>query len=148
MKIEGSVKPGFEAVKETFQHRMASLKEINAQLCIYVEEECVVDLWGSATDDPNFGPDSLINVFSSGKSLESVALAMLVDRGLIEFSDRISTHWPEFGENGKEETTIADLMRHEGGMAAFDQALSVQNLQPEALKSNEIGLLILSLIHI
>ena len=142
MKIEGSVKPGFEAVKETFQHRMASLKEINAQLCIYVEEECVVDLWGSVTDDPNFGPDSLINVFSSGKSLESIALAMLVDRGLIEFSDRITTHWPEFGENGKEETTIADLMRHEGGMAAFDQALSVQNLQPEALKRNEIGLLI------
>ena len=52
---------------------MASLKEINAQLCIYVEEECVVDLWGSGTDDPNFGPDSLINVFSSGKSLESIA---------------------------------------------------------------------------
>jgi len=108
MKIEGSVKPGFEEVKETFQSRMASLKEINAQLCIYVEEECVVDLWGSVTDDPSFGPVSLINVFSSGKSLESIALAMLVDRGLIEFSDRISTHWPEFGENGKEETTIAD----------------------------------------
>ena len=64
MKIEGSVKPGFEPVKETFQNRMASLKEINAQLCIYVEEECVVDLWGSVTEDPNFGPDSLINVFS------------------------------------------------------------------------------------
>ena len=67
MKIEGSVKPGFEQVKETFQQRMAGLKEINAQLCIYVGEECVVDLWGSVTDDPNFGPDSLINVFSSGR---------------------------------------------------------------------------------
>ena len=142
MRIEGTVKPGFERVRETFQHRMANLKEINAQLCIYVAEECVVDLWGSVTDDPTFNPDSLINVFSSGKSLESIALAMLVDRGLIEFTDRISTHWREFGENGKEETTIADLMRHEGGMAAFDQAISVQNLQPEAFKKTEIGCLI------
>ena len=28
---------------------------------------------------------------------------------------RISKHWPEFGQNGKEDVTVADLMRHEVG---------------------------------
>ena len=28
-------------------------------------------------------------------------------------SKRITDYWPEFGQNGKEKTTIADLMRHE-----------------------------------
>ena len=26
---------------------------------------------------------------------------------------RISNYWPEFGQKGKEKTTVADLMRHE-----------------------------------
>ena len=27
---------------------------------------------------------------------------------------RISKHWPEFGKMGKEEITVADMLRHEG----------------------------------
>ena len=100
MRIEGWLNQDLRVTKD-IQRRMASSKEINAQLCIYVGEECVVDLWSSVTDDPNFGPDSLVNVFSSGKSLESIAIAMLVDRGLIDYDDAISKHWPEFAKESK-----------------------------------------------
>ena len=43
--------------------------------------------------------------------------------GLIKYSDKISTHWPEFSQNGKSDITIADLMRHESGLASLDQSL-------------------------
>ena len=142
MRIEGSVKPGFEGLRKTFQRRMASSKEISAQLCIYVGEECVVDLWSSVTDDPNFGPDSLVNVFSSGKSLESIAIAMLVDRGLIDYDDAISKHWPEFAKESKHGITLADLMRHESGLANFTQSIDPEKLTPKALKKNSLGQII------
>ena len=43
----------------------------SAQLCVYVGEEKVVDLWGSIKDK-DFSADSLTNVFSSTKVEEDI----------------------------------------------------------------------------
>lgn len=142
MLIEGTVAPGFESVKQLYEHNMHSLAERNTQLCIYVGEECVVDLWASAIDDSSFSADSLVNIFSSGKTLEAITMAMLVDRGLLDYNARITDYWPEFGANNKQETTIADLMRHEAGLAAFDTTLEPTDLHPEKLQANAVGVVI------
>ena len=75
MVISGTVASGFEPVRDLYEHNMTTLAERNTQLCVFVGEECVVDLWASATDDPGFSADSLVNVFSSGKSLEAITMA-------------------------------------------------------------------------
>ena len=82
--IEGTVAPGFESVKRLYEHNMQTLAERSTQLCVYVGEEKVVDLWASASGDTDFSPDSLVNVFSSGKSLEAIAVAWLVGKGLLD----------------------------------------------------------------
>ena len=97
---------------------MNTMAERNTQLCVYYRGERVVDLWASAIDDGSFSADSLVNVFSSGKSLEALAIASLVDKGLLNYDDKITQHWPEFGANGKAGLTIADLMRHEAGLTS------------------------------
>ena len=139
MIIEGSVAPGFESIRLLYEHNMQTLAERNTQLCIYVGNDCVVDLHASAIDDEAFSADSLVNVFSSGKSLEALALAMLVDRGLLEYDRLVADYWPEYARNDKQHTTVADLMRHEAGLAAFDATLEVTDLHPERLRSNAIG---------
>ena len=88
MLISGEVKSGFEAVHELFRSSLSSARDRNAQLCVYVGEVCVVDLWASNGEEA-FSPDSLVNVFSSGKSLESILLAMLADRGLLDLQKRL-----------------------------------------------------------
>ena len=75
----------------------------------------------------------------SMQSLTAICMAMLVDQGLLSYHDKISQHWPEFGQNGKESTTVAELMRHEAGLAAFDTSLQPSDLQTEAIKSNSVG---------
>ena len=45
---------------------------------------------------------------------------MLVDRRLLQYSDKISLHWPEFADFGKTDITIADVLRHESGLAKFN----------------------------
>ena len=138
-RIEGTVAPGFESVKTLYEHKMRTLAEKCTQLCIYHKGEKVVDLWASVTEDTDFSPDSLINVFSSGKSLEAIAMASLVGKGLITYSARITDYWPEFGAHGKGELTVADLMRHEAGLAVFNTAINPVDLLTENIKQNKIG---------
>jgi len=139
--IVGTVAPGYESVKEMFENNFVSGREDNAQLCVYVGDELVVDLWGFSSDK-QYNGDTLTNVFSSTKSLTSICMAMLYDQGLIKYTDKISKHWPEFAANGKEEVTIADLMRHEAGLAAFDQSVEPGKLMKDDIKNNEIGMVI------
>ena len=140
--ISGTAQPGFESVKALFEDNLKHYFEDNAQLCVYVNDECVVDLWGSASGDAHFDGDSLINIFSSGKSLESIAMAWLISEGLLDYDTRVTEYWPEFGGSGKAHLTVADIMRHEGGLAAFNQTLNPLDLHREGLHQNKIGQII------
>jgi CubicO group peptidase (beta-lactamase class C family) len=141
-RIEGSVAPGFESVQRLFEYNMHAMAEDNSQLCIYHRGEKVVDLWASVTHDSNFSADSLINIFSSGKSLEAIAMASLVGQGLLDYNARITDYWPEFGANGKSEVTVAELMRHEAGLANFNTSLEMEDLLTANIKQNKIGRII------
>ncbi len=137
--VQGTVAPGFESVKRVYEHEIQTMAEKNTQLCVYYKGERVVDLWASATNDARFSADSIVNVFSSGKSLEAIAIASLVGKGLLDYKAKIVDYWPEFGANGKGELTVADLMRHEGGMAAFTTSLDAEDLLVKNIKENKVG---------
>ena len=141
--VNGTVAPGFESVRTLFESNLSQSRDRNAQLCVYLGEECVVDLWASVNSDENFSADSLVNVFSSGKSLESILLAMLADRGLLDFNARVIDYWPEFqgsDENpDKRAMTVADVMRHEAGLAQLDHIFAPADLQAPALHENAVG---------
>ena len=81
---------------------------MDSQLCVYVGGERAVDLWGSrgSNRDANYGADSLQNIFSSGKSVAAICMACLVDRGLLDFNERVSKYWPG--------TSACQLSRHGG----------------------------------
>jgi CubicO group peptidase (beta-lactamase class C family) len=142
VQINGTAAPGFESVRQLFEHEMRVMAERGAQLCIYHRGERVVDVWADVTGDGSFTADSLVNVFSSGKSLEAIAVASLYSRGLVKYDARITDYWPEFGANGKEGVTVADLMRHEAGLANFDTSLDMEDLFAENIKQNVVGRII------
>ncbi len=139
VEIQGTVAPGFESVKQLFARQTQTLAEENVQLCVYHQGKRVVDLWASATGDERFDGDSLVNIFSSGKSLEAVAIASLVSKGLIDYDAPIVRYWPEFGGQGKEGITVADLLRHESGLANLDTALDAEDVCTENIKRNTVG---------
>ena len=113
--VKGNVAPGYEDVRKLYEE--VSLKifykpmliltgndfqdfargsDVDSQLCVYVKGERVVDLWGShgPNRDANYGPDSLQNIFSSGKSVASICMARLVDKGLLDYNEKVSKYWP------------------------------------------------------
>ncbi len=137
--IQGTVAPGFESVKSVYERELQTMAEKNTQLCVYYKGERVVDLWASATNDPGFSPDSIVNIFSSGKSLAAIAMGALVGRGHLDYKAKIVDYWPEFGAHGKSELTVADLMRHEAGMPALDSSLDPEDLLVKNIKQNRVG---------
>ena len=139
LRLEGTVAPGFESVRTLYEHNMRSIAERETQLCVYHNGEKVVDLWASVAGNTRFSADTLVNVFSSGKSLESIAMASLVSRGLLNYNAKITDYWPEFGENGKVDLTVAELMRHEAGLAAFDTSIPLSDLLASNIKKNAVG---------
>ena len=125
--IDGYVAPGWDKVRDAFSKNFADGQEVQAQLCITRGDgESLVDLMGvnpsiAASDNSadEYTLDTVQPIWSCGKNLEVLVVAILVDRELIQYDDPICKHWPAFAKQGKEGITIADLMRHRAGMAYF-----------------------------
>jgi len=137
--VGGHVAKGYETVKEMFMKNLETGRERDAQLCVYVDGEKVVDLWGSAEGDTLYTGDSLQCIFSSSKAVTAIAVAQLAQRGLLNFANPVANYWPEFGQNLKAEITIADMLRHEGGMPHLDTSVNLEDLLPHKLASGRVA---------
>jgi len=51
--------------------------------------------------------------FSTTKGVASTLVHIMVDRGLLDYDARIATYWPEFGQLGKEDITLRQVMTHQ-----------------------------------
>ena len=66
-------------------------------------------------------------IFSSGKTIASIVIATLVEKGLLDYDAKVCSYWPEFKTNGKEDITLADVLRHESGLAWIDHTFKIDD---------------------
>ena len=76
--------------------------------------------------------------------VSNLMVAMLVDRGLIEYDERIKTYWPEFmnSDDDKGKVTIENLLRHEAGLFRIPKVIDPEDLLTKAIKRNRMGSII------
>ena len=74
--------------------------------------------------------------------LTSILIGVLVDNQILDYNEKISDIWPEFAKNGKEEGTLADLLRHELGLPFLSETLATTDCSVERIKENKIGAMI------
>ena len=72
--------------------------------------------------------DTLQLVFSTTKGLTAIAVALCVQRGLLDYDARVTDYWPEFAANGKGDVTVAQLLSHQAGLAIVDGALTLDEV--------------------
>jgi CubicO group peptidase (beta-lactamase class C family) len=113
-------------------------------LCIYVGKEKVVDVYGrtpsyNKEEGITYNSDTTTNIMSCGKMIASILMAIMKDKKLLNYEDKISVHWPEFAKAGKEHLTIQDLMRHEAGLERLNQSIPIEWTLTENIKQNKIG---------
>jgi CubicO group peptidase (beta-lactamase class C family) len=121
-KVEGSNRPEFEQVREAFTRNFTEHDELGASVAVTCGGELVVDLWGGWKDGARTQPwtrETRAPLWSGTKPITGICFAMIVDRGLTTYQDRVSQYWPEFGAEGKETITIAQLLSHQAGLPGF-----------------------------
>ncbi|KRX10172.1 Beta-lactamase/transpeptidase-like protein [Pseudocohnilembus persalinus] len=64
---------------------------------------------------------------------------LLVDQGLLKYDEKVAKYWPEFAQNGKENITLEQVLRHEGGLARIKPEITRNMFQRESIKQNVIG---------
>ncbi len=131
--IHGHVAPGFEPVFDAFAanfERDDAYREVGASLAVHRGEDLVVDLWAGSRDAAGRIPwtaDTLANVWSTTKGVTAVAVAMLVDRGQLDYAAPVARYWPEFAQNGKAEITISQLLSHQAGLPGFVEPTPIED---------------------
>jgi CubicO group peptidase (beta-lactamase class C family) len=70
LRIDGTVKPGFEEVRDEFDANFRDRGDVGASVAVYVGGELVVDLWGGTADPATGRPwarDTVGLVYSATK---------------------------------------------------------------------------------
>lgn len=124
--ISGFCKPGYGQLLEAFKHNFAQFDEVGASLCLNVQGETVVELWGGHTAEDRKTPwqeDTLSIIFSCTKAATSLCAHLLIDRGELDLHAPVSKYWPEFAANGKKSATVEMMLNHSVGLPAFRAAI-------------------------
>jgi CubicO group peptidase (beta-lactamase class C family) len=86
---------------------------LGAQVYVSREGETLADFAvGEARPGVAMTTDSINLWMSSVKPITAVAIAQLIDRGLVSYDDRIAQHIPEFAIKGKDDITIRHVLTH------------------------------------
>jgi CubicO group peptidase (beta-lactamase class C family) len=129
--IHGHCDEAFQEVRDTFQASFASGAEIGASVCVVVDGETVVHLWGGFKDEARTLPwqsDTLANVFSTTKGMTALCAHKLVDEGRLDLDAAVSRYWPEFAQQGKGDVTVRQLISHQAGLPALRDPLPQEAL--------------------
>jgi CubicO group peptidase (beta-lactamase class C family) len=143
-EIHGECDPRFEAVRSAFQANFDNGQEQGASVAVTLHGEPVVDLWAGRADDGTTGADddtaggdddtaggdgqpwerdTIVNVWSTTKTMAATCMLMLADRGEIDIDSPVATYWPEFAAHDKGDVTVGHVMGHTAGLPGWVPAI-------------------------
>lgn len=124
--VSGTCDPKFARVREEFERNFAGRGEVGASACVTVEGETVVDLWGGTANSATGAPwqaDTVGIVWSCTKGATATCAHVLAARGQLDLDAPVTQYWPEYGQAGKENIRVWQLLAHQAGLAAIRQPL-------------------------
>ncbi|KAI0018769.1 beta-lactamase [Xylariomycetidae sp. FL0641] len=130
-QVHGTCDPRFEKVRSLLQQYLDSGEEVGATFTVNIDGEDVINLWGGHADAARtraWTEDTIVPLASSTKTVSALAVLLLVERGALSVTDKVSTHWPEFGANGKQDIEIRHLLSHTSGVAGWDEKLRMEDI--------------------
>jgi CubicO group peptidase (beta-lactamase class C family) len=113
----------FMSVREAFEANIESGEELGASIAVDIDGQTVVDLWGGWRDQARSQPwdqDTIVNVWSTTKTVTSLAVLMLASRGQVDVHTPVARYWPEFAAAGKEGVLVRHLLGHTAGLPDWE----------------------------
>lgn len=129
--VDGFTQDRFAPVREAFAANLASGADVGASFCATLEGETVVDLWGGWADEERTRPwarDTIVNVYSTTKTMTALTALLLADRGELDFDAPVARYWPQFAAAGKQDVKVSHLMSHSAGLSGWKEPLAKDDL--------------------
>ena len=117
-----------ERIEPLFRENFSRFGELGAAVSIWQNGEPILDLHGGFRDRKREQPwsdDTITLVWSATKGIGSACLLHALQENDVKIERRVSEFWPEFGQNGKMDITLAQLLSHSAGICALDQNAEV-----------------------
>ena len=135
VKVNGTCDERFAAVSEAFAGNFDRGLDVGASVCVTIDGEPVVDLWGGTTDGtldhPGTVPwerDTITNVWSTTKTMTNLCALVLADHGEIDLHAPVARYWPEFAAGGKAGVEVRHLLAHTAGLSGWSEPMKPEDL--------------------
>jgi CubicO group peptidase (beta-lactamase class C family) len=125
-EINGFCDARFERVAQEFAKNFQQRDEVGASVCVTLEGEPLVDLWGGIARPATnalWKEDTISVVWSSTKGATSLCAHILASRGKLDLDAPVAQYWPEFAQGGKEAIPVKMLLNHQAGLAGVRDLL-------------------------
>jgi CubicO group peptidase (beta-lactamase class C family) len=129
--ICGTCDERFAQVRDVLSSNLDAGLDLGASVAVYVGGEPVVDIWGGFVDSDKTMPwkeDTLINVWSTTKTMVALCALILNDRGDLDLHAPVAKYWPEFGTAGKDDIEVRHLLSHTSGLSGWSEPITVEDL--------------------
>lgn len=130
-EIQGFCNAPFGRLVEVLSGTLDNGGDLGASVAVTVGGEFVADFWGGWVDAERTVPwerDTIVNVWSTTKTMTSLAALVLADRGELDVHAPVSRYWPEFAANGKDTVLVRHLMSHTSGVSGWEQPVVPEDL--------------------
>jgi CubicO group peptidase (beta-lactamase class C family) len=117
-----------ERIEPLFRENFSRFGELGAAVSIWQNGEPILDLHGGFRDrkrEQSWNDDTIALVWSATKGIGSACFLHALQENKIKIERRVSDFWPEFGQNGKENVTLTQLLSHSAGLCALDERVEV-----------------------
>jgi CubicO group peptidase (beta-lactamase class C family) len=129
--LHGQLDARFEPLRDVLEDSLGAGADCGLSLTVDVDGQTVVDVYGGFADEARTRPwqrDTIVNVWSTTKTVTSLAVLMLADRGLVDLDAPVARYWPEFAQQGKEGVLVRHLMSHTSGLAGWNTPFTIPDL--------------------
>ncbi|KAL2676458.1 hypothetical protein Neosp_010216 [[Neocosmospora] mangrovei] len=129
--VKGTCEASFTGLRDLLAKHISEGKEVGASIVVNIDGQNVVDIWGGYFDKSctrDWESDTIVNVFSTTKTITSLAALILIDRGLIDPYEKAATYWPEFAKNGKQDIEIRHIISHTSGVPGWEQPVILDDV--------------------
>ncbi|WP_405586219.1 serine hydrolase domain-containing protein [Streptomyces sp. NBC_01092] len=134
--VHGWTDSGYEGVRAAFADVIDAQPETpGQQLAVYRNGRLVVDLWAG----PEVDGDSLFGVYSVSKGAVFMVVALLVQDGSLDLDREVAAYWPEFGQAGKADITLRQLLAHQAGVIGVDEHFTVEELADDRVLAERLA---------
>jgi CubicO group peptidase (beta-lactamase class C family) len=121
----------FASVRNLFEANLSSGLDLGACFSASVEGESVIDIWGGWADAArtrSWNEDTIVNVYSTAKTMTALCALILIDRGELDPDEPVVCYWPEFGANGKSKIKVRHLLSHTAGLPSWPAGTQLADL--------------------